>query len=68
VDEHLSSAFRALRERVMLLRRMASVAQGTDDPRQAAAIQAQADRIAQQAADLELLMKHEVKEESGSSA
>lgn len=59
-NAHLSGGVRSLRERAMLLRRMMAVARGTGDAAQAAAIQAQADRLWRQADDLELLLEEEI--------
>jgi two-component system chemotaxis response regulator CheB len=62
IDTHLWSGVRSLRERAMLLRRMVAVTRGTSDTAQAAIIQAQAERVDRQAADLEALLQEEILE------
>ncbi|MFL6692285.1 MAG: chemotaxis protein CheB [Ramlibacter sp.] len=68
VNSHIWGGARSLRERAMLLRRMQAVATGTDDPRQAAAIRAQADRVTRQAETLEaMLLEDAVEADEGSA-
>jgi two-component system chemotaxis response regulator CheB len=64
IDSQLWGGVRSLRERAMLLRRMVTVARGTADAAQAAIIQAQAERVDRQAADLAALLQEEILEGS----
>jgi two-component system chemotaxis response regulator CheB len=68
VNSHLWGGARSLRERAMLLRRMQAVARGTGDAVQAAAIQAQADRVSQRAAELEAMLQEEASGVTDASA
>ena len=58
-NQQLWGGLRALRERAMLLRRMATVARGMDDPDQAAVIQSQVAEVERQAANVEELLHSE---------
>jgi two-component system, chemotaxis family, protein-glutamate methylesterase/glutaminase len=59
VDQSLWSSFRRLREREILLRRLASVAEATGDAAQAEAGRRAADRVCEQARVLDALAKGE---------
>lgn len=56
LDQSLASSYRLLREREILLRRLAMVAEGTGDTAQAEAGRRAADRVAEQAQQLQKLM------------
>jgi two-component system chemotaxis response regulator CheB len=60
-DHALQASFRALREREMLLRRLAVVAEATGDPEQAAAGRRQADRVREQAQALVRIIECEAR-------
>ena len=58
-DQALQSSLRALREREMLLRRLANVSESTGDPAQAAAGRRQADRVHAQAESIVAILESE---------
>jgi two-component system, chemotaxis family, protein-glutamate methylesterase/glutaminase len=59
-EQSLWATIRGLREREMLLRRMASIAEGTGDAAQARAGRAQAERLDQQVRVLQAVAEEEI--------